>query len=62
VVCGQTVARRTDLLDRVRDELGERYAGEFDGVQTSSPLPSVEAGVAAARDASADLIVAVGGG
>ncbi len=62
IVCGQTVAHRTDLLDRVRYEFGERYAGAFDGVLTSSPLPSVEAGVAAARDASADLIVAVGGG
>jgi len=34
----------------------------FDGVETSSPLPSVRDGVAAAREAGADIIVAVGGG
>lgn len=62
VVCGQSIANKTDLLDRVRAELGDRYAGVYGGVLTSSPLASVEAGVAAARDADADLIVAVGGG
>jgi alcohol dehydrogenase class IV len=62
VVCGKSVATRTDLVDRVKANLGERYAGVFDGVATSSPLPSVLAGTAAAREAKADLIVAVGGG
>jgi len=62
VVCGQTVAHRTDLLDRIQEELGERYAGAFDGVQSESPLPSVRKGVQAASDADADLLIAVGGG
>ncbi|MCI0781431.1 MAG: iron-containing alcohol dehydrogenase [Chloroflexi bacterium] len=62
VVCGQTVAHRTDLLDRVRDALGERLAGVFDGTEAASPLPSVERGVAMAADAGADAIVALGGG
>lgn len=62
VVCGQTVAHRTDLLVRLREALGEVYAGVFDGVQARSPLPSVLEGVQAARRANADLIVAVGGG
>ena len=62
VVCGQTVARRTDLPGRVKDALGDRFAGVFDGVQAGSPLPSVELGVAAASDAGADTIIALGGG
>jgi alcohol dehydrogenase len=62
VVCGQTIARRTNLLDRVKEALEDRFAGVFDGVEAGSPLPSVELGVAAARDAGADIIVAVGGG
>jgi alcohol dehydrogenase class IV len=62
VVCGQTVAHRTGLLDRVKDALGDRLAGVFDGAQTGSPVPSVEKGAAMAADAGADLIVAVGGG
>lgn len=62
VVCGKSVALKTDLIARVKETLGEKFAGMFDGVETSSPLPSVRQGAAAAREAGADLIVAVGGG
>lgn len=62
VVCGKSVANKTDLITRVKANLGDKFAGVFDGVQISSPLPSVLAGTTAARDAGADLIVAVGGG
>ncbi len=62
VVCGKSVARKTNLISRVSTNLGDKFAGVFDGVETSSPLPSVLAGAAAAREAGADLIVAVGGG
>jgi alcohol dehydrogenase class IV len=62
VVCGKSVARKTDLIARVTSNLGDKCTGVFDGVQTSSPLPAVRDGVAAARQAGADLIVAVGGG
>ncbi len=62
VVCGKSVAHKTDLVNRVQAHLGDYYAGIFDGVETSSPLPSVRNGVTAAREAGADLIVAVGGG
>ncbi|MBI4496563.1 MAG: iron-containing alcohol dehydrogenase [Chloroflexi bacterium] len=62
VVCSRSIAQRTTLLERAQEVLGERYAGVFDGSQAESPLPAVEAGVAAARDAGADCIVAIGGG
>lgn len=62
VVCGQTVAHRTNLLDRVEAALGDRLTGVFDGVEAGSPVPSVQLGAMMARDAAADLIVAVGGG
>ena len=62
VVCGKSVANKTDLIARVSANLGDKFAGVFDGVETSSPLPSVRAGAAAAREAGADLLVAVGGG
>ena len=62
VVCGKSIATKTDLLDRVKANLGDKYAGAFTGVETSSPLPSVLDGTTAAREAGADLIVAVGGG
>lgn len=62
VICGKSVATKTNLLDRIQANLGEKYAGVFAGVEASSPLPSVIAGAAAAKAAGADLIVAVGGG
>ena len=61
-VCGQTVAKRTNLLERVKKALGDRLVGVFDGTQTGSPVPSVELGAALARDCQADLIIALGGG
>ena len=62
IVCGKSVASKTDLVARASALLGDKFAGVFDGVETSSPLPSVRAGAAAAREAGADVIVAIGGG
>ena len=62
VVCGQSVAEKTDLVDRVKGAVGDRVAGVFTGGKTGSPLTSVLEGVAAAREIDADGIVAVGGG
>ena len=61
-VCSPTVARETHLLDDVRRTLGDMYAGAYEGAGRESPIPSVLAGVDAAANADADLIVAVGGG
>ena len=62
IVCGQSVATKTGLLDRVAAALPDAPVGVFDGVQTGSPVPSVLTGARMARDAGADLIIAVGGG
>ena len=62
VVCGQSVARRTNLLGRVADALGGEPAGVFDGVQTGSPEAAVQEGSRMAREADADGVIAVGGG
>ena len=62
VVCGQTIAHRTNLLDRVKEALGDKLAGVFEGVKTGSPAISVLEGVAQAATLDTDLIVAVGGG
>jgi alcohol dehydrogenase class IV len=62
VVCGQTVAHKTNLLERVKDQLGTLYAGVFDAMDKDSTWPAVEQGTAAARAAGADLLIAMGGG
>jgi len=62
VVCGQTVAHRTNLLERVKEQLGTLYAGVFDAMDKDSTWPAVQQATQAARAAGADLLIAVGGG
>ncbi len=62
VICGRTVAHKTGLLQRTRDQLGPLYAGVFDAMDKDSSLPAVQTGVEAARAAGADLLIAIGGG
>lgn len=62
VICGKTVAQRTDLLERIGALLGPLYAGAFEAMDKDSTWPAVQQGTSAARDAGADLLIAVGGG
>ena len=62
VVCGRSVANRTDLLARIRTICGERYAGVYAGMAKDAPLECVQAAVQAAQDAQADLLIAAGAG
>jgi len=62
VVCGQTVAHKTNLLERVKAQLGTLYVGAFDAMDKDSSWPAVQQGTAAARAAGADLLIAIGGG
>ncbi|HEY8450232.1 MAG TPA: iron-containing alcohol dehydrogenase, partial [Bacillota bacterium] len=62
IVCGPSVARCTDLPARLAQALGGIDLALFDGVRAGSPLPAVEAGVAAARQSRPEALIAVGGG
>jgi alcohol dehydrogenase class IV len=62
VICGQTVAHKTNLVSRVKDQLGPLFAGVFDAMGKDSSWPAVQQGVEAARAAGADLLIAIGGG
>ena len=57
-----TMNRTTDEVDKVRDELGSRYAASFDGMPPHTPRDAVLQASAIARAADADLIVTFGGG
>src|SRR5215475_750819 len=61
VTTSKSVAQSALLADVV-GELGDRCAGVYAGITAHSPRPCVIEGAALARDARADLIVAVGGG
>lgn len=61
VTTSKSVAQSA-LLASVVDGLGDRHAGTYAGITAHSPRPCVIEGAARAREAKADLIVAVGGG
>src|SRR6266478_9713928 len=61
VTTSKSVAQSALLAEAIRD-LGERYAGVYSGITAHSPRPCVIEGAKLAREAGADLLVAVGGG
>ena len=62
VISSETLAKTTDLNDKVRATLGDLYVGTWAGAKKESPIPSVMEGVKAVKQAKPDLIVTVGGG
>ncbi len=62
VICSPSVNRRTETVRRIEATLGDQYAGVFDGIEKDSTYASVAAAKAAAAEAGADLLIAVGGG
>mgnify|MGYP003624719678 CR=1 FL=1 len=62
LVSSQTLSRKTDEIDRIKDALGERFVGLFDECVPHVPRDSVLCAAAAVRKADPDLIVTVGGG
>ena len=62
VVCSPSINKRTDIVRRIEKALGPVLAGVFDQIEKDCPYPNVCAARDAAREAKADLLVAVGGG
>jgi alcohol dehydrogenase class IV len=62
VICGRTVSRKTPLIVRIRELLGERLAGVFDEIDKDTSRSSVLRATEAARAAGADLVIGVGAG
>ena len=57
-----TLNRETDEIAKVRQALGNLYAGTFDRMPAHTPRRAVIEAANQAREAGADLIVTVGGG
>ncbi|AWB32709.1 iron-containing alcohol dehydrogenase [Orrella marina] len=62
VICGNSVATRTSLPDRIREILGESWAGMFGYMGKDAPLEDVLGAVEYAREIKADVLIAVGAG
>lgn len=57
-----TLNRETSEIGNIRQAMGARWAGTFDGMPAHTPRSAVIAAANQAREAKADLIVTVGGG
>ena len=62
LVTSQTLSRKTDEIQKIRDVLGPRCVGLFDECIAHVPRESVLRAADAVRRAEPDLIVTVGGG
>lgn len=62
VLASGTLARTTDMVDRLRRTLGNRVAGVCAKIGAHTPRADVVEAANAARQAGADLLVTLGGG
>ena len=62
VVCGPTILKHADVVQRVQHALGDRCIGLYSGVAPHSPVEMLEEAAAMARELQPDVLVAVGGG
>jgi maleylacetate reductase len=62
ILASGTLARETDYVDRLRQMLGNRFAGVCAKIGAHTPRTDVVAAANMAREAGADLLVTLGGG
>ena len=62
IVTGTTLATKTDLVGRLREILGSRFAGVFSDTRAHVPRSTVVAAADAVRESGADAIISFGGG
>lgn len=62
VLSGRTIGADAESRGRIEAALGDAFAGWFSGIEKDSTYASVRAATEEAREAGADMVVAVGGG
>ena len=62
VVCGSNVGANDDLMDPIREGLGDRLAGVFDGTTPAKRVETAFDLLDRRAEVGADVLVAVGGG
>jgi alcohol dehydrogenase class IV len=62
ILCGRSMLKHPQVLDRVAAALGDRLVGRFSGVQEHSPIPVVQDAARELERLEADSVIAVGGG
>jgi maleylacetate reductase len=62
LIVSRTLNTTTDEIEKIRKELGDRHAETFDGIPQHTTREVVVRVAKQAKDAKADLVVAIGGG
>ncbi len=62
LIASRTLNTKTDEIEKIRRALGDRYVATLDGIAQHTTRKQAANAAVAARDAKADLIVAIGGG
>ena len=62
VLCGPSILAHSDVVPRVKAALGDGFADLYSGVAPHSPIATLDAAVAMAKETGADALVSVGGG
>jgi alcohol dehydrogenase class IV len=62
IVCGPSILRSADVIQRVRTALGSRCVGLFAGVAPHAPVFTLDEAMTVAREAQPQALISVGGG
>ncbi|MEA2919298.1 MAG: maleylacetate reductase [Bradyrhizobium sp.] len=62
LIASRTLNTKTDEIEKIRRALGDRYVTTLDGIAQHTTRKQAANAAVAARNAKADLIVAIGGG
>ncbi|CCG84132.1 protein of unknown function [Taphrina deformans PYCC 5710] len=62
IVCGTSLATKTNVIKSITDILGSAHAGTFTDIGQHAPIEGIERGLRQYTDSGADCIVSVGGG
>ncbi|MFH0299200.1 iron-containing alcohol dehydrogenase [Bradyrhizobium sp. 31Argb] len=62
LIVSRTLNTTTDEIEKIRAALGDRYAATFDGIPQHTTRDVVVQTARGAKEAGADLVVAIGGG
>ena len=62
LICGPTILRHADVVQRVEQTLGERCVGRFAGVLPHAPVEMLDDAVSMTRALQPEVLVSLGGG
>lgn len=62
IVCGNSLATKTDVISKIKKILGSSHAGTFTDIGQHAPFSGVQKGLEEYEKTGADCIISVGGG